>query len=101
MSNTYSKFEQEIATFRRDQKTLTRKCQWDHWFDLARIEAPGDFVVQPGINAYDVMRMSVASGYGWAWIPTPPDRQPAAWRRTCFKFNKEANNARFDRPSKL
>ena len=34
------------------------------------------------------MRISIASGFGYAWIPTPPDKSENVWKATCIKFNK-------------
>ena len=88
--------QQEFEEFKKNQLILDRKNSWDKWQLKVIIEGPAGFIVPQGVTAYDVMRMSVASGYGHSWIPTPPDKTEKAWNAICKRFIKSEYRLKFN-----
>lgn len=80
--------KEEFRAFKETRKALVRTSNWDNWYFKLSVSAPMGFTVNPKLTAYDTMRTSVASGYGYAWIPTPPDKSIGSWIATCKRFER-------------
>lgn len=80
---------EQLAAFRAENKVESRENNWLKWYVIAQAAAPGMFHVEIGQPAYKIMLMSVSNECGWGWLPCPPDRTEANWRRICIQAERE------------